>query len=89
MEFDNLQLQNYEGQAKKRAPYPLENVDEELADIYYKLDTIKERIQQAKTKNAATEVKKRQKCLNHMMFKVNTLLSVTKALVMDLERLKF
>jgi len=89
MEFDNLELQSHEGKAKKRAPFPLENIDEELAEIYFKLNSIKERIHQAKVKNAVNTISKRKKLLNHMSFKINTLLGVTKALVFDLECLKF
>lgn len=87
--YDALNLQRFEGQAKKRPPYPLEGLDEDLVNIFSLLRSVQERIRQSKAINAVNAPEKRKLTLKHMMFKVNTLLNLSEALIRDLDTLKF
>ena len=87
--YDALNLQRFEGQAKKRPPYPLEGLDEDIANVFSLLSSIQERIRQSKAINAVNAPEKRKLALKHMLFKANTLLKLSEALIRDLDSLKF
>jgi len=71
--------------AKKRLPYPLENIEETLADVYFSLDTIRKRIEVVKRNNVTSLTPARLKRLRKMQYKANTAMSLIKALTRDLD----
>jgi hypothetical protein len=71
--------------AKKRLPYPLENIEEQLADAYFDLDLIRKRIEVAKRNNVVNLTPERIKRLKKMQYKINTAMSLIKVLTRDLD----
>jgi hypothetical protein len=72
-------------QQKKRLPFPLENIEEQLADVYFDLDLIRKRIEVTKRNNVTNLTKERIKRLRKMQYKINTAMSVIKTLTRDLD----
>jgi ribosome maturation protein Sdo1 len=70
---------------KNRLPYPLENIEENLAEVYFSLDIIRKRIEVVKRNNVTSLTPARLKRLKKMQYKVNTAMSVIRALTRDLD----
>ena len=71
--------------AKNRLPFPLENIEEQLADVYFALDLIRKRIEVTKRNNVVNLTKSRIKRLEKMQYKINTAMSLIKVLTRDFD----
>jgi hypothetical protein len=71
--------------SKKVLPFPLENIEEDLANVYFELDKIRKRIEVTKRNNVVNLTPARIKKLKKMQFKINTVMSFVKNLTKDLD----
>jgi hypothetical protein len=71
--------------AKKHLPYPLENIEEQLADVYFNLDVIRKRIEVTKRNNVTNLTPERIKRLKKMQYKINTAMALIKTLTRDFD----
>jgi CHASE3 domain sensor protein len=71
--------------AKKRLPFPLENIEEQLADVYFDMDKIRKRIEITKQNNVTNLTEARLEQLKRMQYKINTALAVIRDLTKDLD----
>jgi hypothetical protein len=70
---------------KKKLPFPLENIEEQLADVYFELDKIRKRIEITKQNNVVNLTKARIERLKKMQYKINTTMAVIRDLTTDLD----
>jgi hypothetical protein len=70
---------------KKLLPFPLENIEEQLADVYFALDKIRKRIEITKRNNVVNLTTARVKKLKKMQYKINTAMTIVKMLTLDLD----
>ncbi len=70
---------------KKRLPFPLENIEEQLADVYFEMDKIRKRIEVSKRNNVTNLTPLRLKHLRMMQYKINTSMALIKDLTKDLD----
>lgn len=70
---------------KKRLPFPLENIEEQLADVYFEMDKIRKRIEVSKRNNVTNLTPLRMKHLRMMQYKINTSMALIKDLTKDLD----
>jgi hypothetical protein len=70
---------------KKPLPFPLENMEEQLADVYFNLDTIRKRIEVVKRNNVTSLTQLRQKRLAKMQYKINTAMAIVRDLTRNLD----
>jgi hypothetical protein len=71
--------------AKKVLPFPLENIEENLADVYFEMDKIRKRIEVVKRNNVTSLTELRLKQLTKMQYKINTAMTLIKDLTKDLD----
>lgn len=71
--------------AKKQLPFPLENIEEQLADVYFEMDKIRKRIEVVKRNNVTSLTEVRLKRLAKMQYKINTAMNLIKDLTKDLD----
>jgi hypothetical protein len=71
--------------AKKRLPFPLENIEEQLADVYFELDKIRKRIEVTKRNNVVNLSEARLNQLKKMQYKINTTMAIVRDLTTDLD----
>jgi hypothetical protein len=71
--------------AKKHLPFPLENIEEQLADVYFALDLIRKRIEVTKRNNVVNLTEGRLKRLEKMQYKINTAMALIKVLTRDFD----
>lgn len=71
--------------AKKRLPFPLENIEEQLADVYFDMDKIRKRIEITKQNNVTNLTEARLEQLKRMQYKINTAMAVIRDLTKDLD----
>jgi hypothetical protein len=83
----DINLLNIAPKTKKLLPFPLENIEEELGDIYFKLDLVRKRIEVAKRANGATKTTPQQKKYKRTQYKINTTMSIIRQIVKDLDSL--
>jgi len=81
----NLNIFDAIPQTKKILPFPLENIEEDLSNIYFELDKVRKRIEVVKLNNATSLSKVRMKKLRGMQFKINTSMGFIRRLVRDLD----
>jgi hypothetical protein len=72
-------------QLKKVLPFPLENIEEDLANVYFELDKIRKRIEVTKRNNVVNLTPARINKLKKMQFKINTAMSFVKGLTKQLD----
>jgi len=72
-------------QTKKQLPFPLENVEEELANVYFEMDNIRKRMEVSKRNNVVNLTEARLKKLTKMQYKINTAMNLIKNLTRDLD----
>jgi regulator of replication initiation timing len=70
---------------KKTLPFPLENIEEQLADVYFEMDKIRKRIEVVKRNNVTSLEEPRLKQLKKMQYKINTAMSLIRDLTKDLD----
>lgn len=70
---------------KKILPFPLENIEEELANVYFEMDKIRKRIEVSKRNNVTNLTPLRLKHLRMMQYKINTSMALIKDLTKDLD----
>ena len=70
---------------KKRLPFPLENIEEDLCDVYFELDKIRKRIEIVKRSNVTSLPEVRMKRLEGMQYKINTTMSLIRDLTRSLD----
>jgi hypothetical protein len=70
---------------KKVLPFPLENIEEDLANVYFELDKIRKRIEVTKRNNVVNLTPARISKLKKMQFKINTAMSFVKGLTKQLD----
>lgn len=70
---------------KKILPFPLENIEEDLGNIYLELDKVRKRIEVTKRNNVTNITKARLQKLKKMQYKINTTMSFIRKLVLDLD----
>ena len=71
--------------AKKPLPFPLENIEESLADIYFDMDKVRKRIEVAKRNNVTNQTPARIKQLTRMQYKINTAMAIVRDLTKSLD----
>jgi len=70
---------------KKTLPFPLENIEEQLADVYFEMDKIRKRIEVVKRNNVTSLTESRLKQLKKMQYKINTAMALVRDLTKDLD----
>ena len=70
---------------KKVLPFPLENIEETLADVYFQMDVIRKRIEVTKRNNVTNSTDARIKQLSKMQYKINTAMALIRDLTKDLD----
>jgi hypothetical protein len=70
---------------KKVLPFPLENIEETLADVYFEMDKIRKRIEVVKRNNVTSLTEVRLKQLGKMQYKINTAMNLVRDLTKDLD----
>ena len=70
---------------KKVLPFPLENIEERLADVYFEMDKIRKRIEVTKRNNVTNLTETRINQLSKMQYKINTAMAPIKGLTKDLD----
>jgi hypothetical protein len=70
---------------KKVLPFPLENIEEQLADVYFEMDKIRKRIEVVKRNNVTSLTKPRLNQLAKMQYKINTAMGLIRDLTKDLD----
>ena len=70
---------------KKVLPFPLENIEEQLADVYFEMDKIRKRIEVVKRNNVTSLTEQRLNQLKKMQYKINTAMSLIRDLTKDLD----
>ena len=85
--FDNslLGTGNIEAQNKKRLPFPIEHIEEDLGNVYFELDKIRKRIEVSKRNNVVNLKPVRLKRLEKMQYKINTAMNLVKSITKDLD----
>jgi hypothetical protein len=71
--------------SKKLLPFPLENIEEQLADVYFEMDKIRKRIEVVKRNNVTSLTEVRLKQLSKMQYKINTAMGLIRDLTKDLD----
>jgi hypothetical protein len=71
--------------SKKVLPFPLENIEEQLADVYFEMDKIRKRIEVVKRNNVTSLTEPRLKQLSKMQYKINTAMGLIRDLTKDLD----
>ena len=71
--------------SKKVLPFPLENIEETLADVYFEMDKIRKRIEIVKRNNVTSLTELRLKQLGKMQYKINTAMNLIRDLTKDLD----
>lgn len=69
---------------KKQLPFPLENIEEQLGDVYFNLDEIRKRIEIVKLNNVTSLTDVRLKKLEKMQYKINTAMAFVRDLTRNL-----
>lgn len=85
MSNNTMDLEDSIPVVKKRLPFPLENIEEELADVYFNMDKIRKRIEVSKRNNVTNLTPLRLKHLKKMQYKINTAMAIVKDLTKDLD----
>jgi hypothetical protein len=70
---------------KKVLPFPLENIEEDLADVYFNMDKIRKRIEVTKRNNVTNLTPVRLKQLKRMQYKINTSMALIRDLTRELD----
>jgi hypothetical protein len=70
---------------KKPLPFPLENIEEDLANVYFELDKIRKRIEVTKRNNVTNLTDVRVKKLIRMQYKLNTAMSLVRGVTKELD----
>jgi uncharacterized coiled-coil DUF342 family protein len=86
MDYKILGTNRFEPLPKKTLPFPLENIEEQLADVYFEMDKIRKRIEVVKRNNVTSLSESRLKHLKKMQYKINTAMSLIKDLTKDLDQ---
>ena len=81
----NLAMGGFVPHTKRLLPFPLENVEEDLADVYFNMDKIRKRIEVVRRNNVTSLTVARLKHLRRMQYKINTAMSIIKHLTRDLD----
>jgi hypothetical protein len=71
---------------KKTLPFPLENIEEHLANIYFDMDSIRKKIEVVKRNNVTGLKEARLRQLMKMQYKINTAMSLIRDLTKDLDQ---
>lgn len=71
--------------SKKVLPFPLENIEEQLADIYFEMDKVRKRIEIVKRNNVTSLKETKLKQLGKMQYKINTAMNLIRDLTKDLD----
>lgn len=85
--FDNslLGTETINAQSKKRLPFPCENLEEDLANVYFELDKIRKRIEVSKRNNVVNLTPARLQKLKKMQYKINTAMSFVRGITKELD----
>ena len=83
--YGNSAMGGFTPHVKKRLPFPLENVEEDLADVYFNMDKIRKRIEVVRRNNVTSLTVARLKHLRRMQYKINTAMAIIKHLTRDLD----
>ena len=86
--FVNLNLNSVLPQPKRRktSTFPLENVEEDIMEIYSKLHELQAKMQTAK-KNAANDTPSRSKCLDLISYKIKSCSSLIRQINHQLQKI--
>jgi hypothetical protein len=82
---NNIAMAGLTPHTKRLLPFPLENVEEDLADVYFNMDKIRKRIEVVRRNNVTSLTVARLKHLRRMQYKINTAMSIIKHLTTDLD----
>jgi hypothetical protein len=70
---------------KKLLPFPIENLEEPLGDVYLELDNIRKRIEVSKRNNVVNLTPARLKKLSRMQYKINSAMFFIRSLTKELD----
>jgi regulator of replication initiation timing len=85
MDYNILGQGGFNPVSKKVLPFPLENIEEQLADVYFEMDKIRKRIEVVKRNNVTSLNETRLKQLKKMQYKINTAMAIVRGLTKDLD----
>lgn len=85
MDYNILGPGGFNPLPKKTLPFPLENFEEQLADVYFEMDRIRKRIEVVKRNNVTSLSGIRLRKLKKMQYKINTAMALIKNLTRDLD----
>jgi len=86
MDYNNLGAGKLNAFPKKTLPFPLENIEEQLADVYFAMDNIRKRIEVVKRNNVTSLEEVRLNQLKKMQYKINTAMALVRDLTKDLDQ---
>lgn len=90
-DFQNLSIFNVQNpdmispRSTQLQPFPFEDMDELLAELYVKFNTISIKLEAAEI-NPANDTKARKKTLRSLKYKNNTILSLIKSMSMEIQQ---
>lgn len=70
---------------KKVLPFPIENLEEPLGDVYLNLDNIRKKIEVSKRNNVTNLTPARLKKLTRMQYKINSSMFFIRTLIKELD----
>lgn len=85
MNNETLGPDSFSPPQKKVLPFPLENIEESLADVYFEMDNIRKRIEVSKRNNVTNLTPPRINQLKKMQYKINTAMKLVKDITKDLD----
>jgi hypothetical protein len=86
MDYKTLATGGLNALPKKTLPFPLENIEEHLANIYFDMDSIRKKIEVVKRNNVTGLKEVRLRQLKRMQYKINTAMSLIRDLTKDLDQ---
>lgn len=86
--FNSVNPDTITPKIKKPLPFPLENIDESIADVYAKLDRIMAQLHAAK-QNPVNGTKAKQKRIAGVMYKIDACMKMVKTADIQIQELWF
>jgi len=87
--MDDFLFINDEPEAIKSIPFPLETLQEDVANVYLELDKIRKRLEVAKRNNATSKSPARTAHMKKMQYKINTCMAILRDFSKDVDALGF
>ncbi len=86
MDYKTLATGGLNAPPKKTLPFPLENIEEHLANVYFDMDSIRKKIEVVKRNNVTGLKEARLRQLKKMQYKINTAMGLIRDLTRDFDQ---